>query len=262
MALQNESLTAWEIGFRWAGLEPCRRFGTPPLLVRDNFRLMMDAIVRVHLACTTLSSEKWSPDSSAPPEYFVRHHLRAIEDCIMGRSFSRRLLRFALIDRWDFFLWCRRQGIPLPEFWFPPNWKLAYEWPEEPQAYDINGVPVLGETRPLLMEPFSHKISSEGVDAYVVVRESEQRGAPSGGEQQLRHNQRARIACQFVAEGLWRQSPTTTIADMVKHEAIQKYCDGQRYDDATVREWIKVVAPTAVREKRGRPKKQTLADDI
>ncbi len=47
---------------------------------------------------------------------------------------------------------------------------------------------------------------------------------------------------------------------MVKHEAIQRYCDGQRFDAETVYDWIKVVAPDAVRKRRGRPRKKTPQD--
>lgn len=263
VALLNENLSVWELGFRWDGTAPpllpaVARF---PLAAKDRFRLLIGAIYSMHLACMTLSTEKWTPDSKLPPEFFIRHHLRSIDECISGTRFRRKFLKFALVDRWDCYLWCRRQGIPLPEFWFPAGWKLTYEWPDEPQVYDINGVPVLEETRDLVREPYAHRTSSGLTDEFVMIRDGQPVAADAGGEPQLRHNQRARAACQFVAEGLWRQSPATTIADMVKHEAIQKYCDGQCYDEATVRDWIKVVAPASVREKRGRPRKQRSADE-
>lgn len=256
MALLNDSLSVWEIGFRWAGLAPRIDWLPIPLGARDNLRLMMGAIQQMHLACVTLSTEKWLPDSESPPEFFVRHHLKSIEDCIGGRRYSRKFLKFALIDRWDFFLWCRRQGIPLPEFWFPPGWKLAYAWPEEPQIYDINGVPVLDETRAILVEPYFERTGNE--PAVQTLRRVD---GEASGEVNLRHNQRARMACQFVAEILWKKSPDMTIAAVVKHEAIQMYCDGKRYDAETVRDWVKVVAPEAVRQKRGRPRKETPPDD-
>ncbi len=256
MALLNDHLSVWEIGLRWADQAPRIEWAPIPLTVRDNFRLMMDAIRRMHLACVTLSPEKWSPEAESPPEFFVRHHLKSIEDCIDGRRYSRKLLKFALIDRWDFFLWCRRQGIPLPEFWFPPSWKLTYAWPEEPQIYDINGVPVLDETKSVVVEPYFERTGNA-----LAVQTFERVEGEAQGEGALRHNQRARMACQFVAEVLWKRSPDMTIAAVVKHEAIQMYCDAKRYDPETVREWVKVVAPDAVRQKRGRPRKETPPDD-
>ena len=27
-------------------------------------------------------------------------------------------------------------GVPLPDFWFPPGWKLEYEWPDDDPAED------------------------------------------------------------------------------------------------------------------------------
>src|SRR5450755_1375303 len=145
MALLNEQLSLWEISFRWAGLDADRLWLRVPLNVRDNVRTLVDAILRMHLSCMTLSIEKWTPESDAPPEFFIRHHLDDVYACIAGKAIPRKLLRFALVDRWDMYLWCGRQGVPLPEFWFPPGWKLAYEWPEQPQLYDWNGVPVEAE---------------------------------------------------------------------------------------------------------------------
>jgi hypothetical protein len=72
-----------------------------------------------------------------------------------------------------------------------------------------------------------------------------------------RDNQRYRAACQVIAEVLWKANPDMTIADMSKHELIRTYGRGANYGQETVRDWIKVVAPTAVREKRGRPRTKT-----
>ena len=99
MPLLSEHLSVWEVSFRWAGLDPARTWFRLPLAARDNARTLIDAIWRVHLHCMTLSVDKWSPDSGAPPEFFIRHHLDDIEDCVAGRHYPRKLLRFALIDR-------------------------------------------------------------------------------------------------------------------------------------------------------------------
>jgi hypothetical protein len=259
MPLLNEHLTVWEISLRWAGLDPSRQWFRLPLPARDNARMLTDAILRLHLHCLTLSVEKWSSESGTPPEFFVRHHLTDIEGCIAGRRFPRRLLQWALIDRWDMYLWCQRQGAPLPEFWFPAGWHLSYRWPEEPQRYDLSGVPAelaaAGEPRFERMSSIAGITHFEKVDS--MERDHPPQGEPApSGDETLRTNQRARIACQVVATSLWKNEPEATIASMVKHPAIQQLCSGSHYDDETIREWIKVVAPDAVRQKRGRPPKK------
>jgi hypothetical protein len=216
---------------------------------------LIDAVWRVHLQCISLSVEKWSPDSEASPEFFIRHHLSDVEDCVNGRRFSRKLLRWALIDRFDMHEWCHRQGIPLPDFWFPPGWHLTYQWPEDVQSDDSSGVLAQdAERKELGIGGAGDKVRLDetgGSSARAIASER-----LALGDDKLRANQRARIACQVVAAGLWKREPQATIASMVKHQAIRELCGGAHYDDETVRDWIKVEAPDAVRNKRGRPPKK------
>ena len=74
----------------------------------------------------------------------------------------------------------------------------------------------------------------------------------------LRPQQRIRVACQVIAQNLWKENPTTTIADMCKCDAIQRLCGAGNYDEKTLRKWLSPVAPLEVREKRGRPKKNII----
>ncbi len=258
MALLNDQLSLWEISFRWAGLDPNRLWLRIPLSTKDNLRTLLDAILRMHLGCLTLSIEKWTPESQVPPEFFIRHYLDDAYACIAGERFPRKLLRWAVIDRWDLYLWCQRQGVPVPEFWFPAGWKLAYEWPEQPQLYDLNGVPTkpsgdfVADVAPVVnVAPATNPLAEPEPAA----------DRSRGSEGKLRQNQLAKVACQVVAANLWKAAPEATIASMVKHEAIQRLCGGSYYDEDTVRTWIKVVAPDAVRQKRGRPRKETPLDD-
>lgn len=263
MPLLNEQLSVWEISFRWSGLDPSKTWLRLPMAVRDSARTLIDAIWRLHLHCLTLSVEKWSTESETPPEFFIRHHLDDIEACVAGLRFPRKLLRWAVIDRWDMYLWCQRQGVPLPEFWFPPGWRISYKWPEEPQLYDLSGVPAeLAEPgEPLFARTTSNANRSEFERVESPEGQPEvQRASPSAGDDKLRINQQARIACQVVATNLWKRDPNATIASMVKHPTIQEACGGSHYDEETVREWIKVVAPDSVRQKRGRPPKKNLPE--
>jgi hypothetical protein len=145
MGLLNNELSLWEIAFRIENRDPDKIWQRIPLPVRDNFRLMLDAIINGHLPCLMLSLEKWTTESNAPPEDFIRYHLDDVYQCIAGVRYNRKLLRHAVIERWAMQQWCERQGIPLPEFWFPPGWKTRYEW-DEPEAYESPAAGVSPET--------------------------------------------------------------------------------------------------------------------
>ena len=88
MALLNDELSIWEIGFRWAGYDPARRWWHIPLPVRDNFRVLIDAIWNALLYCMTLSHEKAEDHVDIPKELFIRTHIDAIEDCVRGIRYA------------------------------------------------------------------------------------------------------------------------------------------------------------------------------
>lgn len=131
MVLLSDSLSMWDVGFRWANHDPdsfCLRI---PLEVRDNFRNLMDAVLKAELPCVTITLMKPSNDANVAVEDTVYGHLDDIYGCIWGKRHKRKLLQRAEIERYDFKLWCERRGIPLPAFWFAPGWKLEYELPED-----------------------------------------------------------------------------------------------------------------------------------
>lgn len=136
MSLTNQVLSAWEISHRMAGYDPMSVRLRLPIQVRDNYRLILDAILNAHLYCPTLDISKWRSELGTLPEHHIRHHLDDILQCIeLGRC-KTKLLKWARIDRYDFMTWCERQGIPLPEFWFPPGWLLSYQWPTDDDDID------------------------------------------------------------------------------------------------------------------------------
>ena len=124
MAIFSDSLTVWELGFRWAGLNPRTIWLRLPLEVQDHARNLMDAILLAELPCETITLEKRGFEADEK-EFSVYHWLDDIYYCIQGLAFNRKLLRHAVIGRYDFKLWCERRNIPLPEFWFPPDWNLV-----------------------------------------------------------------------------------------------------------------------------------------
>lgn len=245
----------------------------------------MNAILKAELVCETLSLEKPQNDPDLSADFSVYGHLDDIYACIWGRRYNRKLLRWAVIDRYDFMLWCERRGIPLPDFWFPLGWHLEYELPEnvllpgysylrrdellankdDHSKDDAAATTPEGEfPRPVLVT------ESAGVrDSDSAIEASESQNTPVAiskrlvkeeeAQEKIRANQTARIACQQIASAIWKDEPTRTIASVIKDELIQKYGGGVHYQDATIREWIKVVAPRLVREKRGRPPKKNVA---
>lgn len=73
----------------------------------------------------------------------------------------------------------------------------------------------------------------------------------------LRPDQEDKAKCQGIARGLWKQHPDMTIADMARRREILVEGNGKAYTGKnTLRNWLKEVAPEAVRKRRGRPKKQ------
>jgi len=272
MAILSDSLTVWEIAFRWSGLNPRDLWLRIPLPVQDHFRNLMDAILSAELPCESITLEKrhFEPHEK---EFSVYFWIDDIYQCMWGHKFNRKLLRHASIGRYDFMLWCERRGIPLPEFWFPPGWNLEYELPEnetrpghwyvrkdwtsedwaawrEEQEESI-ATPASKSDETIQADPGEQCDSqplNESPPPDVETKQEE-------SAEKLRPNQNARIACQQIASVIWKNEPNRTIASVIKDELIQKYGGAAPFADETVREWIKHVAPPDVRNRRGRPKK-------
>lgn len=138
MALLNEELSLWEIGFRWAGHDPDRLWLRLPLTTRDTFRTLMGAILHGHLDCESLSLDKYHGDDREEASLHIRYWLDDVYACIWGKKFNRHLLKHASIDRQAFLEWCERRGVPLPEFWFPNGWNVEYKWSDQEVAVEEN----------------------------------------------------------------------------------------------------------------------------
>lgn len=274
MPLLVDHLSVWDISFRWAGYDPHRLWLRLPLLVRDNFRLLMDAILKGELACMTITLEKrdFEPDEK---EFSVYHWLDDIYACIGGHHYNRKLLRSALVERFDFMLWCERMKVPLPEFWFPPGWNLEYELPEghlHPGYVYYRRDWTSDDWKAWKLEQDALEAEKTNGASQPPLNESElnQPSAPplppvsasliEDAANKMRRNQETRIACQQIAKAIWQDEPDRTIASVVKDELIQKYGNGGFYVDETVRDWVKVVAPPHVRGRRGAPRKNRGGD--
>lgn len=217
MPLLNDHLSVWEIGFRWAGHDPDKLRFRIPLAVRDNFRVLIREIYESQLDCYTLNIEKYHGHDPEESKQYIQHWLPAIEECIGGRHFDRKLLKWANIDRNDFQTWCEHRKILLPEFWFPAGWELEYEWSDD----------------------------SSG-------KEGGQQAIETTEERRIRldRDRRAKMACQQIAQWLWSKKPGMTIKEVVLTHEIQDMCGGQHFEFATVRGWIAQVDPHNPSKKR------------
>lgn len=67
-----------------------------------------------------------------------------------------------------------------------------------------------------------------------------------------------KIACQAVAKTLWDIDPKINISQMTKHPSVLNHAGGKNYvGEYTLRNWISEVAPKSLKNRRGRPKRET-----
>ena len=234
MALVVDQLQIWTIGFKWAGLEPTKPWIRIPTLVLDNFSTLLQAILSDHLGCLTLAPERYTGDDPESAKYYIRYWLDHVNAAIQGQRFDRKLLKHAVIDRGDFQDWCERRSIPLPEFWFPPDW-TEYRWPCE----DFEPIPIESAETPAVPTPeptlAQDATNTASLEPHVRTEQNEP------VKPKLRPVQLATIVSQEIAKVIWKEEPDKTIAAMVKDDRIQKYGSGQYYSEDVVRRWVKAV---------------------
>jgi hypothetical protein len=257
MALLNDSLSVWEIGFRWANEDPLRTWIRIPLPVRDNFRVVMDAILQGHLYCSTLGLEKDSPIYAEAPEMSIRNWLDDVNAIIDGKAFNRKLLSWAVIDRWAMSDWCERRAIPLPQFWFPPGWNLDYKWPE-PETARPADAPT--DNAPAADEQPSRDADA-GTEAHAAPTREESRPPSvdkesSEGKRTLDRRQRGKVACQEVARRLWAKQPTALKKTIAASHEVQEIAPGSEFELEVVERWLSEVDPRNLGSKRGPKRKQ------
>ena len=231
MPLLCNELSVWEIAHRWAGADPASFRLRLPLLVRDYCRILIDAILSGEIDSLSLQIRKWTPsDGEESQKYFIRYYMDDVYACVWGKKFNRVLLKQASIDRFEIKHWCELHSVPLPEFWFPTGWGESYQW---------------GKRDAELERAVANSSDEVGEDGPTV-----------------RPSTLARVTSQQIARALWKEHPSMTIADMVKQSMIQQYGGAAVYTASTVRDWLSAVAPSEVKNKRGRPRKKIPGDDV
>ena len=240
MPILVDSLSVWDIAFRWAGYDPKKLYFRIPLEVENHARNLINAIHKTELACESITLEKRVFEKDEIKFSFY-YWIDDFFSTISGQHISRKLVKWAILDRYDFKQWCERMNAPLPEFWFPTGWNLQYELPE-------NSYP------PGLMHNLK-ALSKESRIAYFENLKKTESGKATIADLKTRPNQEACISCQHIARAIWRKEPDRTIASVVIDPIIQEYGGAKSYQEATVRVWVQAVAPKEVSAKRGRPRK-------
>ena len=240
MPILVEYLSIWDISLRWAGYDPRKYYFRIPLEAENYARILIDAIHNADLACESITLEKRTFEKDEVKESFY-YWTDDLFSTTSGQRISRKLLKWAIIDRLNFKQWCERMNAPLPEFWYPKGWNLHYELPE-------NAYP------PGLMHDLKFW-PKEDREAYFGNLEKTESGKATITDLKTRPNQEARIVCQHIARAIWRKEPDRTIASVANDPIIQEYGGAKSYEEATVRVWVQAVAPKEVSARRGRPPK-------
>jgi hypothetical protein len=245
MPLLTEDLSVWDIAHRSANYDPDIYRLRHPLVVKDYFKLLLGAVLNGELFSETLILAKRPANSNADPKYYIRTHLHDINACLAGVRYNRKLLKQALIARYDFQEWCENLAIPLPEFWFPTGWNYSFDMPE-------------GGTRAFWVqhiEPEEHGGFSIQFDTHEAIEVETL--LPSNADEQtkpLRANQKAKISAQEFAMEHWKQHPEKTIAQITRDKAFLMLPDISHYGESAHRKWISQVAPFNIKGKKGRPR--------
>lgn len=251
MPLISNELSVWDISFRWAERDPdTLNIFFFSLDVKDNFKLIMEAVLEGELYCETLTLAKRPFD----PKYYIRTYLDEAYACIWGHRFDKKLLKWATISRHDFREWCERRNIPLPEFWFPKGWKYHFEWPEY-------GTRASWARHEEPSEPGGFSLSFDIPDD--LKRNNQNLSSSSDDDNNppnSKDNQKAKLVSQQIAIHLWKEFPDRTIAEMMQDEIILKYSGAANYQSG-LRKWLSEVAPVNIKGKRGRPRKK-LDEDL
>lgn len=216
-------LSIWEIACRANEIDPSISDAENlPLKLKDALKSLTRAIHYDEnmIALSNRGIENYGITNQKTGKNYnseVVHDL--ISDCYEKDIFNKEFLDAVYIEDEHFAKWCVNKNIPLPTFWFPNGWTVDDD--EDAKTAGGNTSP---ENPPTITK--------------------------------LKESQIDKIVCQAIARTLWDIYPNMTIADMCKHDAIQRYGNGKLYIGAhTLRDWLSEVAPENIKGRKGRPKK-------
>jgi hypothetical protein len=127
MALNVDTLSLWEIAFRWNNQDPHQfaEIEAIPLAVKDTLRNLASEVYFEHLYSKLhLDREAKSPVYMRTG-LFKKEKLRlAVSDwddefraCIHDNVIDPAFLKSVFIPHWELEYWCKENNIPMPDFW-------------------------------------------------------------------------------------------------------------------------------------------------
>lgn len=231
MPLLDDNLSIWKISFRWAGLDPdsLKYRLYIPTSVKDNVRLLMQAIITNVLWCKSLRPDALlDPDSNTD-----RIRSDKFYDCFVGNKYDHDFLKSNTVYRSDFAHWCNRSGIPFPEFWFPSSWIVhelkEKDWLAEADTRKSDNNVSIAQNEP------TQKPTGKRIDTDVEVWKP------------------ARVAAQTI----WSQNKSLTIMDVVKQIKATPVLTASSFSESAIRKHIADLSPTPGKPGRKPSKKLT-----
>lgn len=218
-------LSVWEVAHRWQNIDPNKTDSEDlPFEIQDSLRFLSRLVLagRIPLLDEVFSS---NPESKSPNRY--DHHMfevpeipKAYKDCVYGRIYDKSVLDSHLISNIDLFRCCVFEDLPFPDFWFDDGLLAAIGATTSASGSPINNLPEIDK-------------------------------------QTVRRSLFDKELCQSIARTLWDIYPDIRIAQMAKHKAIQQYGNGRQYKgEHTLRDWLREIAPSHIKNQPGRPKKK------
>lgn len=228
-------LSVWEIAHRWHSINPLSE-DPLPVPVQDTLRQLTRALYQHKL---TIANEHGREFGNLMTTVDYDEFVLESEDNEEAGEFDLEAARYKA------FLTHQQQRIRQHD-------ELVAEFPAcfHGQVYE----------RSLLMGRYvTHHALCEFCDkegiAFPDFWTTEPQSTDDKSKRPTRSSQIDKQLVQAVARTLWDIDPDFTIAQLIKHNAIQVYANGGMYKGKhTLRNWISEVDPRADGEKRGRPK--------
>jgi len=229
MPLLDDNLSLWKISFRWAALDPDSlkyRFYIPTA-VKDNVRLLTQAIITNVLWCTSLK-----PDPLLGPDSDIdRIKANKFYDCFVGNKYDHDFLKSHIIYRSDFAHWCNRSGIPFPDFWFPAGWVV----------HELKEMDLLAEEDTRKSEINIHQGEKQPIQK------------PSG--KRVDTDDEVWKPARVAAQTIWSQNKSLTIMDVVKQIKATPALTASSFSESAIRKHIADLSPTPGKPGRKPSKK-------
>lgn len=130
MALNLDTLTLWEIAFRWHNLDPYQYPNNEniPLHVKDTIRLLAAEVYYERLY-SKLLIERESKDAYYRRKwiFFKEKYKSSVQDfadeflaCVRDNILDQTFLKSIYIPFWELEYWCNEYHVPFPAFWVKP----------------------------------------------------------------------------------------------------------------------------------------------